>query len=305
MKVFITGGFGFVGRTLTQCLVQQGYSVTLLDRSIHQQRSLSVNVNRISGDATQPGEWQDVLAEHDVIINLAGETIFKRWNNQYKDRIYNSRILCTRHVVDAMRKRPDQKKLLINASAIGYYGLYTDQYSDIDEFYPQGNDFLAQVAFDWEKEAVNASALKDTRVVLLRFAVILGKHGGALKQMLTPFRYGLGCELGSGKQYFSWIHELDLANIVLFVIRNANITGAINCCSPSIVTQSQFAKTLATVVHRPIILPAIPGFMLKLVLGEFGNSLLHGVRAVPTQLLSHGFQFQYPEVQNALANLVS
>lgn len=302
MKVFITGGTGFVGTYLSRQLTKRGHEVLVLTRTSREAESLTPGVTSVSGDPNEPGPWQEQAAECDGFINLAGASIFTYWTESAKRVIRNSRLNTTRNLVDAIRMRAGQPAVLVNASAVGYYGPQDDDRL-LEEHSPPGHDFLARLAHDWEQEAQRA-AEGGVRVVLCRFGIVLGKEGGALAKMIPAFRKWLGSPLGNGRQWFPWIHQEDLANIVLFSLEHQSLTGPINCVAPYAVRNREFTEVLAKTLNRAVILPAVPAFILKIVLGEFGNVLLKGQRVHPVRLLSEGFEFRYPTLQEALTNLL-
>ncbi len=302
MKIFITGGSGFVGSHLSRELTRQGHEVLILSRSRSRPSTSFQGLEVVRGDPTQPGPWQERVAQCDAVINLAGASIFTHWTAKSKQVIYDSRILTTRHVVEAMAARHGVGGVLISASAVGYYGPRDDDLLVQENDLP-GEDFLAKVAQDWEKEARRAADF-GVRVVLCRFGIVLGKDGGALAKMVPAFRRWLGSPLGTGRQWFPWIHEEDLANIVLFVLNRDRFEGAINCVAPYIVRNRELAETLAKALGRSVIFPPIPAFLLRMVLGEFGNVVLQGQRVYPGKLLSQGFEFRFPRLDQALADLL-
>ncbi len=296
MKVFISGGLGFVGKTVAMHLAEKGHKVLIADLPANPH----IPDNRIaymSADMTSSGLWQKEVESADLIINLAGVSIFGRWTAKRKKAIYDSRILTTRNIVDAI---PAGKKVtLYSTSAQGYYGFRGDE--RIDENATSGNDFLASVCRDWEKEAFRAQE-KGTRVVITRFGIVLGKGGGVLGIMEPLFRYFLGGALGNGKQWFSWIHLEDLVGAYVFLLENTDIAGPVNLCAPNPVTNAEFSASLGKALHRPSIMP-VPSFAVKVVLGEFGETLLHGQRVIPSKLLKAGYNFIYPSIENALMNI--
>lgn len=302
MKIFITGGTGFIGKTLTNVLISKGHDVTVLDRNQKRGRLVPENVFRIEGDSTKIGAWQQKLAEHDTIINLAGTSIFQRWNSKVKKRIYDSRILTTKNVVEALSARKGMKTFLFSSSGVGYYGHSADKI--LDETNPPGSDFLAKVATNWEAEALKATDY-GVRVVLCRFGIVLGRDGGALRRLVAIFKRHLGSPFGSGKQWFSWIHEDDLTNIVLFLLEKKDIDGPVNFVAPNPVRNEELTKILAEILGKPIIIPLIPGFMLKFLLGEFANVVLKGQNVIPRKLLDNGFHFTFPTIKEALHDLSS
>ncbi len=296
MKFLITGGTGFVGSFLTQQLLNSGHDVTVIGRAPapvgHTDRFCA-----ISADTTRRGPWQHALKDADAVINLAGMSIFKRWTPAYKRQIYDSRILTTRHVVEAMTG--DRPQILISTSAVGYYGSRGDDI--LTESEPCGRDFLSLVGKDWEHAAFEAEK-KNIRVAAARFGVVLGKSGGALKQMITPFKFFAGGPMGSGRQWFSWIHIADLLSGLMFMLENEKIQGPVNLCSPAPVTSGDLARILGSVLGRPAFIPA-PSMALRLMLGEFADTLLASQRAIPEKLLASGFVFRFPELKDALVDL--
>jgi uncharacterized protein (TIGR01777 family) len=244
---------------------------------------------------------QEKIVGHDIVINLAGASIFRRWNKENKKAIYQSRILSTRNIVDAINKHADRKIVLLNGSAVGFYGFREDE--ELDESSLPGNDFLATVVKDWEAEALKSEG-EGNRVVLCRIGVILGKDGGALSRMLSVFKWGIGSPLGSGKQWFSWICLPDLVNIFLYLMQDKTISGPVNCTSPNPVTNREMTTSLGKALHRPVFLPPVPAFVLNAVLGEFSEVFVRGQKVIPARLIAKGFVFQYPEIESAFASLV-
>ncbi|MFN3534925.1 MAG: TIGR01777 family oxidoreductase, partial [Desulfatiglandales bacterium] len=257
-------------------------------------------VRVIKGDPTKVGDWQDEVSGHDILINLAGSSIFQRWTEENKRVIRESRILTTRNLVDSLSKAKDSVTLF-STSAVGYYGFCGDEV--LTESSPPGRDFLAQVSRDWEEEAKRAEEMGH-RVVITRFGIVLGRQGGALAMMMRPFRYFLGAGLGSGRQYFSWIHERDLVAAFLFLTEK-EISGPVNLTAPNPVTNMELMRTISKVLKRPIIMPNVPGFLLRLFLGEFAVVLLNGQRVIPKRLGDLGFGFSYPHIEGALLDLLS
>jgi len=298
MMVVITGGLGFIGTQLATRLLERGHQVTVVDHSLKPKPYTPREVKYVSADTTVPGAWQEEVEIQDAVINLAGTSIFRRWNDETKRLIYDSRILTTRNILEAM----DEGKgaLLCSTSAVGYYGFRGDE--ELKEDDSPGNDFLAKVCVDWEKEAQKA-ADKGVRVALTRFGIVLGKTGGVLGQMIPAFRKFVGGPLGSGRQWFSWIHVEDLLRAFLFVFDNEDIHGPVNFCSPNPIRNRGLAKALGKVLSRPSFL-TVPAFVLRVVLGDFGSVLVEGQRVVPTKLLKHGFVFEYPEIMGALQEVM-
>ena len=301
MNIFITGGMGYVGSILSAMLIQNGHRITVIERNPGKKPSPPQGVTVIEADASKPGPWQNALAEHDTVINLAGVSIFSRWGKRKKDEIYYSRILITRNVVDALKKRAGKKTDLLSASAVGYYGFHGDE--TITESDAPGDDFLARVCRDWESEALRAEQY-GTRVVLTRFGVILGGNGGALNLLTKIFRFRLGSRLGSGRQWFSWIHADDLKTALNYLLSRRGISGAINCTAPHPVTNRELTKAMNRALGAFPLVPPAPAFMLRSLLGELGNFVLKGQRAVPRRLQDLGFTFKYPDIDKALIDLL-
>jgi uncharacterized protein (TIGR01777 family) len=299
MKCFITGGTGFVGRNLSNSLLREGHVVVAVGLRPKQDIIQHEAFDYISADTSQEGSWQDAVNEADVVFNLAGKSIFKRWTESYKQQIYDSRILTTRNLVDAL---PENKEITFcSASAVGYYGNRGDE--TLTESSRCGDDFLAKVGVDWEGEAFRAEE-KGIRVVAPRFGIVLGKGGGAMAKMVPAFKFFLGGPLGTGSQWFPWIHLDDLISGLMFVIENKVIKESVNFTSPNPVRNRDLAKTLGKVLGRPALMPT-PGFMIRLVMGEFGNTLLASQRAIPDTLQKQGFKFRFEALEDALRDIVA
>lgn len=298
MKILITGGTGFVGSGVSQRLLELGHEVTVIGSSSRCRLPAHPQLTYISADTTRPGDWQQRVAEQDGLINLAGRSIFNLWTPAYKESIYNSRILTTRNLVTALPATTEA--VLLSTSAAGFYGDGGE--TEKTETSTSGNDFLAQVCRDWEGEADKATA-KGARVVLMRFGVVLGKGGGAIATMKTPFQLGLGGPIGSGDQWFPWIHRDDLVGAILFLLTAEECRGPFNFTAPQPVRQKDFARQLAAALHRPAFLPT-PAFIMRLVLGEFGRSLLQGQKAMPRALTESGYLFSYPALEQALKEII-
>lgn len=299
MKIFVTGGTGFVGRTLTKALVEKGHEVTILSRK--SQKSNTPGINYVQGNPMTRGVWQDAASQHECLINLAGENVFGRWTRAKKKVIHDSRIITTANLVEAVSRRQGKETRFLSASAVGYYGHHGDE--KITEKSPAGFDFLASVGRQWEAEAKKAETF-GAGVVLCRFGVILGKNGGVLEKMLPIFSIGLGSALGSGKQWFSWIHLDDLVRIFLFLLDHPEIKGPVNCTAPNPVRNSEFSKTLAEVLDRPHFMPKVPGLVIKTLMGEFGDVILKGQRVIPERLMDSDFEFLMPDIKKALESIV-
>lgn len=300
MKILITGGTGFVGSQLTSRLIQDGNEVTILTRSLKGVKRASPGISYLEGDPTQKGPWQEAIKDHDAVINLAGASIFSRWTDEHKKAIRESRVHTTRNIVKGIPLQPQKQITLISTSAVGYYGFHGDE--ELTEESPPGNDFLARIAVEWESEALKARE-KGARVVMTRFGIVLGEKGGALSQMIPLFKKYIGGPIGSGKQWFSWIHIKDLVEAFVFLLRHPDISGPVDVCSPNPVRNKDLARALGKALHKPSFIPA-PSFMVKWVLGEFGSVILEGQRVIPRKLLENGFVFQYPDMETALQSIV-
>lgn len=300
MRVFVTGGSGFVGGALCGHLMDLGHGVTVLSRSQRGAAALPEGVEACIGDPTAPGDWQERAAACDGFVNLAGASIFGRWSAEYKALIESSRVETTRNLVDAIgRREGDGPAVLVSASAVGYYGFAGDE--KLNEASPPGDDFLARVCRRWEAEAQRAEE-HGTRVVLARLGIVMDLGGGALAQMLPIFKLGLGGPLGSGRQWLSWVHRADLAAALAFCLSENGLSGPVNCTAPEPVRNRELTRELGRALKRPAFLP-VPGLAIKAVMGELGSVLLRGQRVPPTALTGAGFKFSFPSLARALADL--
>jgi len=305
MKVAITGATGFVGSRLVERLHTQGYEVLVLTRNSNQAQkvfpaSAFPKVEIVNYTPSASGSWQDVIAGCDAVVNLAGEPIAEgRWTPEHKQQILNSRQLGTQKIVEAITKANPKPRVLVNASAIGYYG--TSETATFNETSPAGNDFLAQVCQAWEAEA-NKVKDADVRLVILRFGIVLGM-GGALGKMITPFKLFAGGPMGSGRQWFSWIHLDDIVNLIIQAITDSNMSGVYNATAPQPVHMADLCQALGGVLGRPSWLP-VPDFALEVLLGEGAMVVLEGQQVLPQRTLSTGFQFQYPNLKPALEQIL-
>jgi uncharacterized protein (TIGR01777 family) len=296
MKIFLAGGTGFVGRRLSERLKADGHELALLVRS-GRPAAADGSLRTVSGDGTEPGPWQEAVRDAEAVINLAGASIFSRWTARYKLLLRESRIRTTSNIVAALDRDRIPGRVLINASAVGYYGFHGDE--ELDETAGPGGDFLAGLCRDWESAADKAAAA-GVRVVKMRSGIVLGKKGGALGTMAPLFRAGLGGRIGRGEQWFSWVHRDDLVSAIAFVLGRPDVSGPVNACAPGAVRNRELARELGAALRRPAFLPA-PGFAVRIAFGEFADFILKGQRVLPRVLLDKGFGFAYPALSGALA----
>lgn len=296
MNTLLAGATGFVGNALLPHLDD---CVVLSRNPERTRQGLSRPVSMVAWDPLS-GPLRSPLLSSDpphAVINLMGENLAGgRWNAARKRRIWDSRVLGTRHLVESLLELPSLPEVLISASAVGFYGDGGESF--LDESSPRGSGFLADLCGEWE-EAAQQMAPAGVRVVNLRMGIVLGREGGALESMLPVFRRGLGGRLGSGKQWMPWIHSGDLARLIVWCLRTGFVRGPVNATAPQPERNREFARTLAQTVGRPAWLP-VPRLALRIVLGEFANSLLQSQRAVPRVALDGGFGFQYPSLSGAL-----
>lgn len=281
-----------------ETLIAEGHSVHYLARS--RSEALPSQAAYHHWGAALEFPPIDSVPVHDVIIHLAGEPIFQRWNDEVKKQIRTSRVLGTRNLVQAMERVRHRPRLLISGSAVGYYGNRGDEI--LTENSSPGQGFLVEVCQEWEQEAIRAEQL-GLRVVRLRTGIVLGRNGGALQQMIKPFRMGVGGRLGSGKQWMPWIHQEDWTRMVIFASTNPDSTGAWNGTAPEPVRNSEFTDALAKALHRPALFP-VPKFGMKLALGEVAESALDSIRAVPESATSAGFHFKFNRLEEALGSFL-
>lgn len=298
MRIVIAGGSGLLGAFLVDALSREGNDVVVLTRGApRRDPDSSTRFVTWTPDGST-GPWAAEIDGALAVINLAGESIGEgRWTAARKASILGSRVLATRSLVGAITRASRPPEVLVSGSAVGYYGPHGAEV--VTEDTPAGSDFLGQVAAAWEAEA-NAAA-SHTRVVCIRTGIVLALEGGALPKMLPPFRFGVGGPVGSGRQYWPWIQVGDWVDLVRFAIRTPHAIGPMNATAPAPVTNREFARALGRVLHRPSLLP-VPGFALKLLLGEMaGPLLLSGRRAIPARAEAWGYSFTFSSLDEALA----
>lgn len=295
--ILITGGTGFIGSRLCPTLLSRGYQLTVLSR----QRSAEVyskcgHVNAIS-TVSEIADLDPIYG----VINLAGAGIAeKRWTENRKQILRDSRIAVTRDLVEALTKREQKPEIFVSGSAVGFYGSHGGE--PVTEESPPHDEFTHQLCSDWEREAQTAEQF-GARVCLSRTGVVVGPAGGFLQQMLLPFRFGVGGRLGDGQQYMPWVHRHDVVNALIWMLETDSATGAFNVVSPHPVTNQKFTRTLGRVLRRPTVLP-VPAFVLQTALGEMSTLLLNGQRALPARLQASGFEFTFPELAPALEDAI-
>jgi uncharacterized protein (TIGR01777 family) len=301
VRIFMTGATGLVGTRLVGRLLERGDQLKVLTRRYGPARQiLGPTVELIEGDPMQQGPWQDALADCDAVVHLAGENVFgRRWNEKFKKLLADSRVQSTHNVVQAIARLSRRPGVLVNASAIGYYGPRGDE--ELDENSPAGDDFLAKLCVQWEgaARAVEASGV---RLAIVRVGVVLDPRGGALAKMLPPFKMFAGGPVGSGKQWLSWIHHEDLTGLLLLALDNAGANGPLNGTAPNPATNKEFSRALGRALHRPSFFWT-PRFVLRVMLGEVADVVTTGQRVLPQKALALGYSFRHPRLDEALGDI--
>jgi hypothetical protein len=306
MKIAISGATGFVGSRLVERLHTEGHRILVLTRNPTFAQKVFPspafpNLEIIAYTPTVSGTWQDAIAGCNGVVNLAGEPIAEgRWTPERKQEILNTRKLGTQKIVEAIAKANPRPSILVNTSAIGYYG--TSETASFNEDSASGNDFLSQVCQEWEQEATK---VKDTnvRLVILRFGIVLG-NGGALGKMITPFKLFAGGPIGSGQQWFSWIHLDDIVGLIIQSLTKSTMEGVYNATAPQPVRMNDLSTTMGNVMNRPSWLP-VPGFAIEAILGDGAKVVLEGQKVLPKRTLESGFEYQYPNLQSALTHILT
>ncbi len=301
MKVAITGATGFVGQRLARRFDTRGVDYIVISRSPARARQALPGASDVIGwNPPEAHPSPDALSGLDGVVHLAGATVARRWTTQSKNDIRASRVLSTRSLVEALSLAKSPPAVLVSTSAIGYYGPCDD--TKLDEDAAPGSDFLSTVCQEWEAEALKARQ-SGVRVVTARLGVVLGHGGGALLNMLTPFKMGVGGPIGSGTQWMSWIHIDDVVGLIGEALSNPDFSGPVNLTAPEPVTNREFSRILGCVLHRPAILPT-PVFALKLAFGEFADILATGQRVIPEKALRSGYGFRFPKLGEALGDVL-
>lgn len=298
MRVIIAGGSGLIGRALTHHLCAQGYAVVVLSRQPHTVTGLPEGADVAGWDGSSSEGWEHLVDGAHAVVNLAGEGIAsRRWTYAQKRRLRDSRIRSTHGIVAAIRAAPQKPAVLLQASAVGYYGNTDDE--EVDERRAPGSGFLADVSQEWEQASAAVEEV-GTRRVVLRLGVSLSAEGGMLPRVLLPFRFFLGGALGSGRQWVPWIHIEDTVGALEFLLAHEEVSGPVNVCGPTPVQFSDFASAVGKTLQRPSVF-RVPSWVIRLGMGEMADVVLHGQRALPVRLTEAGFAFRYPVVEDALA----
>ncbi|MDB9516154.1 TIGR01777 family oxidoreductase [Roseofilum reptotaenium CS-1145] len=301
MKIAVTGATGFVGRALVQQLIAEKEQVLVVTRNPDKAKRIWPSGVEIVGySVTTGGEWQHQISGCNGVVNLAGAPIAEeRWTAERKQILRDSRILGTEKIIEAIAAADPKPQVLVNTSAIGYYG--TSETAEFDESSPAGDDFLAQLCVEWEQSAQAVSEY-GVRSVILRFGIVMG-DGGAIAKMIPPFKMFAGGPIGSGQQWFSWIHIDDLVNLILFALRQPQMQGTFNATAPNPVRMNDLASIMGNILNRPSWLP-VPSFVLDALLGDGAQVVLEGQKVLPKKTLDSGFKFQHPNPKEALRKVL-
>ncbi len=301
MKIVVAGGTGFIGKEVVRKLLDRGHDVVVLSRRVAAFKEIASPQLKIElWDAKTIGLWKSQLDGADAVINLTGESIAaKRWTAAQKKVLRDSRLQSASALLEAIKSASQKPKILINASAVGFYGSVPA--GDVTEKDAKGQGFLADLCAEWESEVMKASSM-GLRVVLLRIGIVLEKDGGALQKFIPPFQFYVGGPLGSGKQWFPWVHKMDVVGAILFALDHETLSGPVNVTAPGVVTMNEFCAALGRAMRRPSWAP-VPAFALKLLLGEMADMLTGGQRAIPKRLTESGFKFRYPQADQALSKI--
>ncbi|MBP0029676.1 TIGR01777 family oxidoreductase [Roseofilum sp. Guam] len=301
MKIAVTGATGFVGRALVQQLIAEKEQVLVLTRNPDKAKRIWPSGVEIVGySVTTGGEWQRQISGCNGVVNLAGAPIAEeRWTAERKQILRDSRILGTEKIIEAIAAADPKPQVLVNTSAIGYYG--TSETAEFDESSPAGDDFLAQLCVEWEQSAQAVSEY-GVRSVILRFGIVMG-DGGAIAKMIPPFKMFAGGPIGSGQQWFSWIHIDDLVNLILFALRQPQMQGTFNATAPNPIRMNDLASIMGNILNRPSWLP-VPSFVLDALLGDGAQVVLEGQKVLPKKTLDSGFEFQHPNPKEALRKVL-
>jgi len=307
-KIIITGGTGLIGRPLVQKLAAEGHQITILTRSPQKNRSgFPAGVSFVGWDARTLGPWAEEVDGADIIINLASENIGgdnflpDRWTDEKRAKIRQSRIESSQAIVQAVASAERKPEVLLQSSAIGYYGPHGDEW--VDEHSAPGQDFLASVALEWENASREVEHMGVSRVIM-RIGLVLTTAGGPLARIMVPFKLFAGGPYGRGRQWYSWIHLADVVRAIVFLIDHPQISGPVNLVSPHPVTNKAFAKALGRAMDRPALIP-VPSFAMKILTGEASMLVLDGQRVSSEYIQDAGFEFRFPDIDEALRDLIN
>lgn len=300
MKVLVSGGTGFIGRSLAPVLIRSGHEVRVTTRNVERARAqLGSEVEFVHpGDA---GQWVEAVRGCDAVVNLAGESIAAgRWTPARKEALQRSRLATTASLLDGCAGLEERPRVFVSASGVGYYGACGDE--KLDEQAPAGDDFLARLCVDWEAESARAREL-GMRLVQPRIGPVLGEGGGFLEKVMLPFRLFAGGPVGNGKQWLSWIHIHDMVGLLCFALTEERLSGPVNAVAPDARTMAEFSRALGAAMRRPSWIP-VPGIALKIMLGEMSEMMLTGQRAIPAAAEEAGYRFRYRSLGDALAEIL-
>lgn len=302
MKIAVTGGTGGIGRRLCGKLAERGHSVLVVSRHPGEVKKAVPQATGVLGwTELKPSSVALGIAAVDAVVHLTGASVFGRWNDDLRRRFRESRVGTAQRIVEAIHAGQQRPKVLVSASAVGYYGDRGDE--ELTEDSTPGSDFLAKLCVDWEN-AVKAAEPLGVRTASVRIGIVLARDAGALKAMLPPFRLGLGGRLGSGKQWMPWVHMDDLVGIFVHAVENEGAKGALNGAAPNPVPNAEFTRVLAKTLHRPAVFP-VPEFVLRTAFGEFANFMLTGQRALPKRTVESGYTFQHTDLEAALRSILT
>lgn len=297
--ILITGGSGLIGARLTEMLKEKGYTVIWLSRI----RNINADISRYKWDYHNGEIDKQALEQANIIVHLAGSNLGEgRWTNKKKQEIVESRTLTTKLLLNTYKSLNVKPEAFISASAVGYYGIHSDDKIYTEESTPARDDFLSRTCTAWEAATFQFHEVLNVRVVALRTSFVLSKDSEAFNKMILPTRLGLGSPMGNGKQYMSWIHIDDLCNLYIKSIEDSSMSGIYNAVAPEYSTNKEFMRTVAKELNLPYIIPVVPSFLIKLIMGEASGLILEGVRVSSQKAIDSGYKFLYPTRKEAILN---